>query len=35
MTDAMPAFRRAGYVADDATCRRYVCNIKTGYARLW
>ena len=36
MTDAMPAFRRALTVADDATCQRCVCNIKTGLrSRLW
>lgn len=36
MTAAMPAFRRALTVADDATCQRCVCNIKTGLrTRLW
>jgi MoaA/NifB/PqqE/SkfB family radical SAM enzyme len=36
MTGAMPAFRRALTVADDATCQRCVCNIKTGLrSRLW
>jgi MoaA/NifB/PqqE/SkfB family radical SAM enzyme len=36
MTVGMPAFRRALTVADDATCQRCVCNIKTGLrTRLW
>lgn len=36
MTVAMPAFRRALTVSDDATCQRCVCNIKTGLrSRLW
>jgi Fe-coproporphyrin III synthase len=36
MTVAMPAFRRALTVSEDATCQRCVCNIKTGLrSRLW
>jgi Fe-coproporphyrin III synthase len=36
VTVAMPAFRRALTVSEDATCQRCVCNIKTGLrSHLW